>query len=151
MATHQYPVTVEWTGGRDGQGKVQAIRSGACVGIAVPPEFQGTGSGSNPEELLACAVAGCYSITFGIIAANRKLALQSLAVEAIGEVEQKGASFVYTKIVIKPSIVLSSGSDEAMSALAKDIAMKTDSYCIITNTIRDKVLVEVEPIITVAS
>ncbi|MFI5386723.1 MAG: OsmC family protein, partial [Fimbriimonadales bacterium] len=92
---HDYPVTVEWTGGRDGKGRVSAKHSGSSLAIAVPPEFQGPGGGSSPEELLTSAIASCYTITFGIIAANRKVPVQGLHVEATGEVEQNGPSFKY--------------------------------------------------------
>src|SRR4051812_6358388 len=104
---HDYPVAVEWTGGREGKGKVTAEHSGASVDVAVPPEFQGPGGGTNPEELLTSAIAACYSITFGIIAANRKVPVQSMHVEAVGQVEQNGPSLKYTSITIKPRIVLS--------------------------------------------
>lgn len=146
-STHEYPVTVTWTGGRDGNGTVKGDRSGVSSPISVPPEFQGPGNGTNPEELLASAVAACYSITFGIIAANRKLAYTNLTTNATGFVEQAGAQFTYTRILVKPTITLEAGADDAASALAEDIAHKADMYCIITNAVRDKVKIEIEPTI----
>src|SRR5688500_10335413 len=101
MPIHEYPVTVRWTGGREGAGSVRAAHSGAENRIAVPPEFQGPGGATNPEELLTSAIASCYSITFGIIAQNRKLPVQSLEVQAVGEVDQSGAAFTYKSITIK--------------------------------------------------
>ena len=87
MATlHEYPVTVHWNGGRDGNGDVSMAHSGASFKIAVPPEFQGEGGGTNPEELLTSAIAACYSLTFGIIAANRKLPVKRLTAHATGVV-----------------------------------------------------------------
>lgn len=143
--THEYPVTVKWSGGRDGEGVVTADRSGVSNPIGVPAEFQGTGKGTNPEELLAAAVASCYSITFGIIAANQKLPVTNLDVSAVGEVTQNGASFVYTKITINPTIALSADATEDQVAKAHDMAHKADSYCIITNAVRGKVEIVVEP------
>jgi peroxiredoxin-like protein len=145
---HEYPVSVTWTGGRDGSGTVTADRSGVSNPISVPPEFQGPGNGTNPEELLASAVAACYSITFGIIAGNRKLPVQSLDVKAVGEVEQAGANFVYKKITIRPTITLSADATEEQVAMAEDMSHKADLYCIITNAVRGKVEVAVEPTIT---
>src|SRR3954467_10294499 len=103
---HEYPVAVDWTGGRDGKGRVTAGHSGASVDVAVPPEFQGPGGGTNPEELLTSAIAACYTITFGIIAANRKVPVQDMSVEATGQVEQNGPSFKYVSIAIRPKITL---------------------------------------------
>ena len=143
---HEYPVTVNWNGGRDGSGSVSAERLGK-VEISVPPEFQGLGAGTNPEELLTCAIASCYSITFGIIASMRKLPFTGIETKAVGEVEQQGANFVYTKVTIRPTISLDSGAGDEARALAEDIAHKADLYCIITIAVRGKVQVTVEPTI----
>lgn len=143
---HEYPVTVSWTGGRDGKGSVTADRTQVTNQLAVPPEFGGNGGeGTNPEELLASAVASCYSITFGIISNMRKLPIQSFSATAVGEVEENGANFTYTKVTIRPHIVLDSSADDAQVKMAEDMSHKADLYCIITNAIRGKVEVVVEP------
>lgn len=152
MATlHEYPAHVSWQGGREGSGLITNGHSGIQIPIAVPTEFQGTGNGSNPEELLTSAVAGCYTITFGIIATNRKLPIHSLEVDVVGTVEQNGASFVYTKISIRPKITLIAGATEAQVTATQDMAEKADNYCIITNAVRGKVEVVIEPEVTVAA
>lgn len=142
---HPYPVKVVWSGGRDGSGAVTPENSGIELPIAVPREFQGTGDGTNPEELLACAVAACYTITFGIIAANRKIPVVNVETEALGEVEQNGAQFTYKKIAIRPLIRLSPEATDDHLKLASDMAHRADGYCIITNAVRDKVQIVVEP------
>lgn len=142
---HEYPVRVNWTGGRDGHGEVIAERSGTKNTISVPPEFQGPGAGTNPEELLASAIASCYSITLGIIALNQKLPVQHVETEAIGTVEQAGMSFNYKSVVLKPTITIPADTDDATIQKLHDVAHKADSYCIITNAVRDKVSITVEP------
>lgn len=142
---HEYPVTVEWTGGRDGAGTVTADRSGAKNTLSVPPEFQGPGAGTNPEELLTSAIAGCYSLTYGIIAANRKIPFISMTTNAVGEVEQAGANFTYKKVTLRPTIRLAAETTDEQMAIAEDMAHKADLYCIITNAVRGKVEVAVEP------
>lgn len=144
---HEYPVTVEWSGGRSGSGKV-TDGHGSSVGLAVGKEFGGTGEGGNPEFLLAMAVASCYSITFGIIAENRKLPVKSFSASAVGFAEENGPQFTYKKIAIKSNIVLEAGADEATVKMAEDMAHKADSYCIITNAVRGKVEITVEPTVT---
>lgn len=142
---HEYPVVVNWAGGREGKGDVTASGSGASLAIAVPPEFQGPGGATNPEELLTSAIASCYSITFGIVAANRKVPVQSLKVDAVGTVEQAGASFTYKSIVVRPTIVLLAEATDDQLKIAEDLAHKADAYCIVTNAVRGKVEVTVEP------
>ncbi len=145
---HEYAVAVEWTGGRDGAGKVTGREQGINAALSTPPEFGGKGEGTNPEELLTAAVAGCYSITFGIIASNRKLPITNFHADAVGEVEENGPSFTYKKITVRPTITLSADATDDQIKAAEDMAHKADSYCIITNAIRGRVEIEVEPTVT---
>ena len=144
---HEYPVTVQWAEGRDGGGTVTADRSGTTNKISVPPEFQGPGNGTNPEELLTSAIASCYSMTFGIIAANRKLPYKGIVTTATGLVEQAGAQFTYKSVVLKPVITLEADATEEQVKVAEEMAHKADLYCIITNAVRDKVSIEIQPTI----
>ncbi|MCE9557524.1 MAG: OsmC family protein [Armatimonadetes bacterium] len=142
---HEYPVSVSWAGGREGAGTVLSERSGTTCTLGVPPEFQGTGIGTNPEELLAGSIAACYSITFGIVASMKKLPFTGVETKAVGMVEQVGASFVYKSIVLRPVITLSSDATDEQVAAAEDVAHKADGYCLITNAVRGKLEITVEP------
>ncbi len=142
---HDYPVSVQWAGGRDGNGTVTSKHSGTEIPIAVPPEFQGPGGGASPEELLTSAIASCYTITFGIIAANRKIPVSSIHVEAVGQVEQAGAQFTYKSVTVRPAITLDAAATDEQMKLAEEMAHKADLYCIITNAVRGKVEIIVEP------
>ncbi len=145
MPTHEYKVNVSWLGGKDGSGRLEAPESGESFDLRVPTEFGGPGGATNPEELLTSAIASCYSITLGIITSNRKLPIESILVEAVAQVEQQGASFTYKAITLRPTVKLSSAATAEQVAQANDMAMKADHYCIITNAVRDKVAVTVEP------
>jgi peroxiredoxin-like protein len=144
---HEYRVNVNWAGGREGKGDVKAQTSGASLPLAVPTEFGGVGGATNPEELLTSAIASCYSITFGIIAANRKLPVQDFRVEAIGVVEAQGPSLTFKAVTIKPTITVGPDATDDHLKMAEDMAHKADSYCIVTNAVRGKVEVTVEPTI----
>ncbi len=141
---HDYPIEIAWEGGVTGKGKMSARQSGSELPISVPPEFKGPGEGTNPEELLTASIAACYSITFGIIAENRKLPVSNIETTAIGEVEQNGAQFKYRAIMLKPRITLNGATDE-QAKMAEDMAHKADSYCIVTNAVRGNVEIHVEP------
>ncbi len=148
---HEYPVVVNWTGGRDGSGNLNPLNSGTHIDLRVPPEFNGPGGATNPEELLTSAVAGCYSITFGIVATNRKLPFVSIETRATGVVEQAGASFVYKQIAIRPLITVAADATDEQVQQTHDFALKADQYCIITNAVRDKVEIVLEPTVVRAS
>ena len=147
MATklHEYPVVANWTGGRDGSGDLTPAHSGKTIPINVPPEFDGPGGETNPEELLTSAVAGCYAITFGIVAKNRKLPVASVKVDALGQVDQQGMNLTYKSITIRPTITLEASATDEQITQTEDMAHKADAYCIITNAVRDKVAIAVEP------
>lgn len=145
--THEYLATVDWTGGREGKGHAILPGSGLEHDIAVPKEFDGPGGGSNPEELLTSAITACYAMTYGIIAANRKLDVVEIHVEASGIVEQNGPSFKYKSVMLRPRVKLAAGSTPEQLSLASDMAHKADLYCIITNAVRGNVEVQVEPLI----
>jgi peroxiredoxin-like protein len=145
MATHEYKVAVEWTGGRDGHGAAAPEVSGSRFELAVPPEFGGAGGATNPEELLTSAIGACYSMTYGIIAANRKVPLEGLTTEVTGEVDQNGAMFNYVRVTLRPTIRLTADATDEQVKVAEEVAHKADGYCIITNAVRGKVAVTVEP------
>lgn len=95
--------------------------------------------------MFTATIASCYAITFGIIAANRKLPVASVRVEALGEVEQNGASFKYKSITLRPVISLVEGTDASRHQEVLDYAIKTDQYCIIGNAVRGSVEIRIEP------
>ena len=142
---HEYPVKVEWQGGRGGSGNVSSERTGVGATLGVPKEFGGAGNGTNPEELQTDAVAACYTMTLCIIAANRKIPVERLELTPGGEVEENGPQFTYKKVTVSPKITLAPGATDEHVKLAMEMAHKADSYCIITNAIRGKVTSEVVP------
>jgi peroxiredoxin-like protein len=143
-STHEYPVTVTWKGGRAGEGNVTGDHSNVSSPLGVPKEFQGSGNGTNPEEMLTSAIASCYSMTLGIIVENQKLPVTNLEVHAVGEVEQAGAQFTYKKVTIMPKITVSADITDEQLAKVNDMSHRADSYCIITNAVRGKVEIVVD-------
>ena len=143
---HEYSANVTWTGGRDGSGTAKSGDS--THALKVPAEFGGPGGGTNPEELLTTAIASCFSITFGIMAASRKLPFVDIQTQATGEVHQpNAATFIFRKVILKPTITLGAGATDDDAKLAEDLAHKADAYCLITNAVRGKVEIAVVPTI----
>ena len=144
---HEYSANVSWTGARDGSGNFKTT-SGQTQDLRVPTEFGGPGGATNPEELLTAAIASCYSITFGIVAGARRLNYVDVQTAAVGEVHQpNAATFIYQKVTLRPVITLAAGATDDDVKLAEDLAHKADAYCIITNAVRGKVEIAVEPTI----
>ena len=66
---HELPfqVELEWSGaGREGAGRI--VTEDLELELSTPASMGGRGVGTNPEELLVCAVASCYAATlFGVL------------------------------------------------------------------------------------
>jgi lipoyl-dependent peroxiredoxin len=80
-------------GGRDGGGTV-STESGALTGT--PYSFRArfeSEKGANPEELIAAAHAGCFSMTMAFVLQGAGFAATELDVEAAVTIEPEGEGF----------------------------------------------------------
>jgi osmotically inducible protein OsmC len=88
----------EWNGGlKGGKGKL-ALGSGAFEG---PYSFQSRfedGSGTNPEELIGAAHAGCYSMALSGALEKAGFSPESVKTEAHVSLEKEGEGFAIKKI-----------------------------------------------------
>ena len=141
-----YPVKAGWSGGRGGAGHVATSDGHVDCDLAVPVEFKGPGNAANPEQLLTCAVASCYVITFGIIAENRKLPVESLELEAVGHVDVSTMLPKYIGVTLRPTIRVKAPTEEQKVTIL-DMAHKAETYCIVTNALRETVEITIEPTI----
>lgn len=146
---HDFPVDIQWSGGFQGVGTIKSDNEQLKVDFSVPTNFKGKGLGTNPEELLTSAVAGCYSITFGIMAESQKLPLAKIEVNSKGEVEHNGVKLEFKSITLKPKVYLDSSATDSQKELAENLAHKADEHCLVSNALSDKVSITVEPEIIV--
>ena len=88
----------EWKGGlKDGKGKLK-LESGAYEGpYSFLSRFE-TGTGTNPEELIAAAHAGCFSMAFSKILGDAGLKPEVIRTSAGVTLEKVGEGFAITKI-----------------------------------------------------
>jgi len=141
--THLFSLESVWTGDSDGEG---VLKTGAGeLPYGVPPQFGGPEGRVNPEELLLAAVASCYSITLALLAERKRLPLRRVELRLEGEVErQPGGTLRFAAIRIRPRVVLAD-ADDAQLLAAEDSAHKAEQYCVISNAVRGKVQLTVEP------
>jgi osmotically inducible protein OsmC len=90
--------TAHWEGSlRDGGGKVR-LGSGAFEG---PYSFQSRfedGSGTNPEELLGAAHAGCFTMALSLVLGEGGNPPESLDTEATVHIVREGEGFAINRI-----------------------------------------------------
>ncbi|MCK9539695.1 OsmC family protein [Dokdonella sp.] len=89
--------TAVWNGGiKDGKG---AISTQTGVLSKSPYGFSSRfedGPGTNPEELIAAAHAGCFSMALSLMLGNEKLVPEHIETRAEVEIVQSDAGFVIT-------------------------------------------------------
>lgn len=139
--TFTYQTNVTWAGDRAGMmnsdGKPE-------LRVASPPEFKGEEGVWTPEDMFVAAVEACTMTTFLAYAYRKKLPLVSYRSNAEGTLEFVEGGYRFTKVILKPRIVVQSG--EAVEETEK-LIHDAHEKCLIANSI--KADVEIEPDIRV--
>ncbi|MDR6376172.1 OsmC family protein [Paraburkholderia caledonica] len=89
---------VGWTGGiKDGKGSI-TTQSGALddVPYGFSSRFE-TGPGTNPEELIGAAHAGCFTMAFSLMLTQAGLTAEHIDTKAKVTLEKVGDGFAITK------------------------------------------------------
>jgi len=89
----------EWIGSlEEGSG---TMSFGSYEGkYSVPSRFE-DGEGTNPEEMIGAAHAGCFSMAFSLVLGENGFDPESVNTRAEVTVEQQGEDFVIPTIVLK--------------------------------------------------
>jgi peroxiredoxin-like protein len=145
MALHHFHLKADWPGLRNDVGTIEA--GNLKTEISIPPEMDGPGVGTNPDEMLLGAAATCYIITLAAMMQRSGLEKKSLTMESEGIVDVTNGVFTYKKIIHRPTIVLTEGATERDRALVKRLAEKAESSCMISRAIAGNVELELEAVI----
>jgi osmotically inducible protein OsmC len=123
--------SAEWKGDlKDGTGRV-AVGSGAFAG---PYSFQSRfedGGGTNPEELLGAAHAGCYSMALALATSQAGHVATSIETTATVHMGKTDAGFAVTGIDLVTRAVVPGLADAEFQRLAE----ATKSGCIISRAL----------------
>jgi osmotically inducible protein OsmC len=88
----------EWNGALDSGKGTMAFGSGAFEGPYSFSSRMQDGPGTNPEELIGAAHAGCFSMAFSGVLANAGKPPESIATDAAVKFEQRGEGWAITGI-----------------------------------------------------
>ncbi|MGG0451514.1 OsmC family protein [Priestia megaterium] len=146
MAKHHFHLQANWPGGRN---EVGTIESGQLkTQISIPPEMDGPGVGTNPDEMLLGAAATCYIITLAAMLERSGIRQEALTMESEAVVDVTNGVFTYEKIIHKPHVIITrelTAQEEKISRLIK----KAETSCMISRAIQGNVEIELEPRLTV--
>ncbi|MDN7245045.1 OsmC family protein [Planococcus shenhongbingii] len=148
MAKHSFHLTAQWPGLRNDVGEIEA--GNLKTEISIPPEMDGPGVGTNPDEMLLGAAATCYIITLAAMLERSKLNKESLTMESEGIVDVTNGVFTYQKIIHRPKLVLDKEASEKDFSLARKLAEKAESSCMISRAIKGNVEIELQADISIA-
>ncbi|MHC0039146.1 OsmC family protein [Pseudoneobacillus sp. C159] len=142
MAEHHFHLKANWPGGRNVVGEIAA--GNLVTKISIPPEMDGPGIGTNPDEMLLGAAATCYIITLAAMMERSKLEKASLTMESEAIVDVTNGVFTYKKIIHRPHVVLLADASERDIQLAQKLAKKAETSCMISRAIQGNVEIELQ-------
>jgi len=148
MTEHHFHLKANWPGLRNDIGEIEA--GNLKTKVSIPPEMDGPGVGTNPDEMLLGAAATCYIITLAAMLERSGLEKESLTMDSEAIVDVTGGVFTYKKIIHRPLVVLKSNATEKEVAMAERLARKAETSCMISRAIQGNVEMELEALVEVA-
>ncbi len=142
MEPHFYNVEVNWNQERKGVMCSPELRlsqgdSSSCIEVATPPEFpKGIPGIWSPEHLFTASVSSCFMTTFLAIAENSKLEFTQFNCKSKGKLDQVDGKYLMTEIILEPSVTIVHEKDRDK---AERILQKSESACLISNSIKSKI------------
>jgi peroxiredoxin-like protein len=139
---HVYEVDVNWI--KDRVGVLYSPELNDELNVVTPPQFpHGVDKIWSPEHLFTAAVNSCLMTTFLAIAENSQLSFVRFTSKAYGRLEMVENKYTMSEILLKPNLVVHSLQDVQK---AMKILHKAESACLISNSIKSKIIFE--PVVT---
>jgi len=113
--------TAVWTGGiKDGKGRISSD-SGVLsdTQYSFSTRFE-SGVGTNPEELIAAAHAGCFSMALSGQLGGAGLTADSINTKASVEIEKEGAGFTITRVHLEVRAKIPGADQQAFEKAANE-------------------------------
>jgi len=141
---HNYNVNLQWKVGRIGQ--MVSPELNEQITVATPPEFEGGVPGIwSPEHLFTASVVSCFMTTFLAIAGFSKLEFEAFDCEATGVLDKVDGKFMMTEVELRPKLIL---SDESKMERALRILEKAEANCLISNSVKSKISLKPEIVVS---
>lgn len=144
---HFYEVVAEWT--TDRRGLLSSGDLQAKLEVATPPPFPGgIPEVWSPEHYLVASVNSCLMTTFLAIAENSKLHFSSFVCKATGKLDKVDGKYMISEIELFPVIEIPNSEDIAKT---ERIILKSEAVCLISNSLKSKIIMNPKIIVAVTS
>ncbi|MFD1064580.1 OsmC family protein [Oceanobacillus locisalsi] len=147
MTLHHFHLKGEWQGGRNSEGYIDA--GNLQTQISIPPEMDGPGIGTNPDEMLLGAAATCYIISLAAMLERSEIPVAAMGITSEGMVDVTEGIFTYEKIIHRPNITLNKEVNEKQMRLTSKYIEKAEKACMISRALEGNVQIEVIPVVQV--
>ncbi len=127
---HRFRVVAWWASGRTGIAKSSSAPN--AIHFAAPPAFGGLDGRWTAEDLLLCAVAGCYTTTFHALAENSKFEYTDLQVEVEGDIRRAEGGYDFSEILIRANLMI---AQEEERARAVKLLHKAQGLCLVSRAL----------------
>jgi peroxiredoxin-like protein len=139
MTLHTFKLAIDWPGGRNEVGVLSTER--LHTKISIPPEMDGPGIGTNPDEMLLGAASTCYIITLAAMLERSNINAQ-LSLQSEGVVDVTNGVFTYREIHHYVEMKLTEQSERGIR-LAERYAYKAEETCMISKALKGNVNIQV--------
>ena len=129
-AEYTYRVSAWWTSGRTGLAKCESAPN--AIHFSESPELGGLEGRWTPEQLLLCALAGCFTTTFEAVAQAAGFEYTDLEVEVEGTVRRNKIGCNVAEISIRPRLTVQ--SEEQFEA-GLGLLRKTKMVCMVSRAV----------------
>ena len=109
----------KWRGNlKEGKGQIKLPHVSDELSYSAASRFE-QGEGSNPEELIAAAHAGCFSMALANLLATKGYTPTLVSSEARVTIEKKSEGHVITKSELKTSVKVADITEETFQEIAE--------------------------------
>ena len=130
-AEYTYRVSAWWTSGRTGLAKCES--SPNTIHFSEAAELGGLQGRWTPEQLLLCALAGCFTTTFNDVARAAKFDYTDLEVEIEGSVRRnRSTGCNFSEILLRPRLTVPS---EDQREVGLGLLRRPKALCMISRAI----------------
>lgn len=133
---HDYDVHVQWN--IDRRGTLSSTELPVTIEVATPPQFpKGEAGIWSPEHLFVAAINSCLMTTFLAIAENSKLEFSDFDCKATGKLAMIDGKYLMTEVTLMPVVTIVHEKDKER---AERILQKSETACLISNSVKSKII-----------
>ena len=111
-------------------------------GHSIPMSGANTPAFADPEQMLAASLASCHMQTFLLLAAKKRLQVESYEDTATATVEANGEGKMYvSKVRLKPRAVFMGDKRPSQDDI-KNMHHKAHEHCFVSNSLISKTIIE---------